>query len=377
MKKLLLQLIFFIFVFLPAVALADFSDGLPNILNGQTTLKAASGDEFYGGLGGNQAIFNWQRDYQFSFVIDRLNACSAATDIKGLVPCLVLGTPTAGNSVSLMSSITYRDGLPDLETVALIYPKNTIAGDIFGQNDVLPNFSKFGKHLQQSGSDNDNVLNGSSAYYKMDKYTFNPKAQAYWKTDDANKNVEMTKTIERLLVNSKSLPSIITSPFDGVCGTGAGISAADCLIEQNQYPNGRVWKSNSSININSDFKYRKLSTIIIGDGINRADLTIDGSIFDDSSGASTSAVGFIVRNGNVNISNASGSAKKINANFFVPNGNLSVAGNNIAFTGSFVAKEFEVTQPSASNINFGSDTRTSTVWPPGFREFKSLTSISN
>ncbi|MFA5158206.1 MAG: hypothetical protein WC451_03440 [Patescibacteria group bacterium] len=378
MGKIIKQLIIIALILVPGFALADES-GLPNMLNGQTTVTTAEGDIYFAGLGANQQMINWQPDYIVGFLWANnnntiLRRCAAASDVTTIVPCMILSSPT--NSIDLMRSYTYRDGSVDLETTTLITPANTVNGDVYGVSNVLPSLRQFGKHLYSSGGNN----SSSSAYYKMGSYQFNPKAQSYWKADDANKNSAMTETINRLLADSKTLPAATMSgTFDGVCGTAIG--TASCPIEQSQYPNGRVWKSDSAVQIgtapNWVLNYSKVSTWIIGNGTNQTDLTIDASVFDNAAlTAAKSSIGLIVRKGNVIVKNTSKISKKINASIFVPNGSLIVEGSNISFTGSYVAEDF-ILNNSVYNTNFKEDTRDESVWPPGFREFRSMSSSAN
>ncbi|MCX6812139.1 MAG: dockerin type I domain-containing protein [Candidatus Berkelbacteria bacterium] len=222
-----------------------------------------------------------------------------------------------------------------LATNCLQFFSNTITGDVYGVGGILPSFGQLGKHLYQSSG---NIGSDSTAYYKAPNYQFNSAAQAFWDAGNADKNVAMNATINRLEKDAKpAAPTVVSAgnwasnPFYGVCGV-----SSSCGVENSQYPEGRVWLSTGGINISGSLNYFGKATIIIENG----DLTIDADL---SPQTSASNLGFIVRNGNVLVKNSSTATRQVKASIFVPNGAITVDGNKINLTGSFVANKFYVT----------------------------------
>jgi len=264
-----------------------------------------------------------------------------------------------------------------LEIAALIYPRNSITGDVFGTSNVLPDFSQFGKHLYETGG----VDSSSTAFYRLNNYQFNPLAQAAWRDDIPSKNQTMNQTIARLRSDGKSLNDnhvVIgnlwnegTANFDGICG-----NTATCA-EANQYPNGRTWynsRSGWSLKIAppshylpNPLQYDKKSTLILDLG----SVEINSSVQKKNV---NSSFGIIVTAGDVYIKNRSPYNKMtFEASIFVPSGNIYVIGHNIDLIGSFVAKDFIINSGSSGyNINFIQDTREENIWPPGFRDLQPL-----
>lgn len=373
MKKIFLLMFgFIISLFFSKNVFAEEPGVMPNMSVGQTTITLPGNQQSYGGLGGNQTIVNFQDDYQFSFKQSEMQLCSVRS-IETIFTCFVLGSPAA--SLSAMKSKTFRDGAADLEIATLLYPENSINGDVHGAANLLPGFSQFGKHLYTTPGFN----SSSSAFYKMFDYQFNKKAQAYWPNGGNNK--AMVDTVNRLKSNTKTLnaPNNIVGPgnywlrsdFNGICGLGASCD------DYYQYPNGRVWHSAPiggwGLLSNSSVVYRDKSTIIIEKGgSNKIDVQINNSFKKQNA---ESSIGFIVTGGDVLIQNTGNSKITIEASIFVPNGSIKISGSNIDLIGAFVAKDFVVS--GSSNVNFIQDTRDESVWPPGFREFKSITSTSN
>ena len=367
----------------PSFAFAEESDFMPNVLSGQTTITNSAAAVYYGGLGGNEAVVNWANDHIFSFNKDTIYGCAGLGDISLLVPCFILNSPA--NSITLLRSLTYLNGTPEIETGALLYPRNTIVGDMYNSNGVnLPGFKQFGKNLYQSGSG----TTGSTAFYKIGNYTFNPAAQAAW---NAGNNQAMSDTISRLRSNSKDMKSSgilgasntwMPQTFDGICISP--IATISNCPEINQYPDGRVWSAtvgSGDVNIAKVSgivrKYQKKSSLIFDfSGAIRQKLQIQTDLRKIDS---NSSLGVIVLNGDVYITNPDSSKKMIvEASIFAPKGNIIVTGNNIDLIGSFVAKDFIINNGATSyNINFIQDTRPSEIWPPGFRDLAPLYRNSN
>ena len=280
---------------------------------------------------------------------------NTASDIVG--NCVNFNDAT---SMKLLNSRSYVNGYLKAATVVFEYPQINVIGDSYNASG---NFAYWERHLRQTTDSS-----GSNAIWQQQNYIFNPQAQAYWNTGN---NPTMLSTVARLLQNSKILSTTslnLFGQFDGVCG-----QALDCG-EKNQYSDGRVWLILPSMSIGASsfpqLNYTKKSTIIVGDGNNQSNLTIDASILSSETDAS---IGFIIRKGNVTITNSNAKIKTINASIFAPNGTISVSGSNINLTGSFVANDFKA---SGSNIKFTFDSRGESDWPPGFRDLLPLSSQS-
>jgi len=275
------------------------------------------------------------------------------------ISCFKFSQPSG---TKVLNSKTYVNRVLKSAVAALKYPPVNVTGSTYSASD-LGDFAYWGRHLRQTG---DNY--SRNAFWQATDYQFNLAAQAYW---NSGNNLAMNTTIARLLQNTKPLPtSLMTGSFYGICG-----QVINC-DDENQYPDGRVWLSESSVQVGNDsfpqLSYDKKSTIIIGDGVNQSDLTIDASILPILNADQVSSIGFIVRKGNVTITNSSGTEKTIKAAIFAPNGMITIGTqkvpvSNITLVGSFVANNFDV---SGTNINFVQDTRGENAWPPGFRELQ-------
>ncbi len=344
--------------------------GLPDIIASQsvspshvvgTEVTSPSGQKFYGGLGGSEAILNYTPGYLHGFERANIDNCRDKVGLPQLL-CFTLEYSSADRtiqptSIKTMSSRTYRDGVANLETSVLLYPENLIVGDVYGFNDPSFAHSYFGKNLRL-----DPNRSANNSFWNLPGYNFNPRAQAYWSSGN---NTIMNSTIDRLMKNTKDLPiNPMTGIFDGICGI------LTTCPERNQSPEGRVWSSVSAVQVGitsfSQLNYGQKSTIIVGDGVTQGDLIIDASILPGDQNAS---IGFIVRKGNVRIINETAKKRTIKASIFSPGGTIIISGGNIDLIGSFVAGDFSF-DSSASNISFIHDTRGESVYPPGFRELQ-------
>jgi len=252
-------------------------------------------------------------------------------------------------STKIYSSNTYADDFLKASTAVMKYPAANVVGNSY-LSSGMSNFSYWGRHLRQTGDST-----GSNAFWQATNYQFNPSAQAIWSGD----NQTMSNTIDRIAASAKDIDSVVT-PFYGICGN------TPICSEKDQYPEGRAWDfgANRDLTI-AGLQYFDRAAIIV----EKKKLIITSSISNPSQD-SLSNLGFIVRNGDVVISNPDATKSiKINASIFAPNGTITVSGYNITLTGSFVAKNFSV-PASSSNINFIEDTRGESAWPPGFRELQ-------
>ena len=355
--------------------------GLPDIVASQsvdssnntvgTEVTSPAGQKFYGGIGGNEAILNYEPGYLHGFVQYNIGNCKDKIGLPAML-CFVLEYPgMQPTSIQTLWSRTYRDGVADLEISILLYPDNLIVGDVYGFNTPGFEYSYFGKNLRLTP---DNSY--SNSFWNLPGYKFNPQAQAYWDSSSADKNKVMNQTIERLKSNTKPLRNNIfdayvtwkKKPFDGICGD----FSASCS-EINQYPEGRVWYtpgyptsvySWGMLVINPAVTYRRKATMIVDQG--NAQISTQLSPYDDAS-----SLGIVVRNGDVYIQNTGSKKMTIKANIFVPNGKIRLWGSNIELIGSFVAKDFEIANPSTStNISFIYDSRGESAYPPGFRDLQ-------
>ena len=260
------------------------------------------------------------------------------------ISCFNFNSPS---STKILNSKTYVNGLMKSAVAVMKYPSVNVIGDSFNASG---NFAYWGRHLRQSEGSS-----SSNAFWQATNYQFNPSAQAIWSGD----NQTMSNTIDRIAASAKDIDSVVT-PFYGICGNTSICS------EKDQYPEGRAWDfgANRDLTI-AGLQYFDRAAIIV----EKKKLIITSSISNPSQD-SLSNLGFIVRNGDVVISNPDATKSiKINASIFAPNGTITVSGYNITLTGSFVAKNFSV-PASSSNINFIEDTRGESAWPPGFRELQ-------
>ncbi len=287
---------------------------------------------------------------------------AASTSLVGINRCISFSNVT---SMKIYNSKTWANSMLKSATAVFRYPDRQIIGDSFNSDG---NFAFWGRHLRQTPDNSD-----SNAQWQLQGYSFNPTAQAYWDTNDPSKNSTMTATISRLLQNSKTLSTgALPSDFDGVCQNPA--ATITTCPEINQYPDGRIWDFNSSINttavtVGVTFKYQKKSSIIVKEG----NLLIKKAM---TAANDSSSIGFIVQEGDVTITNTSSSLIKIKTSIFAPNGTITInAGSGgIELTGSFVAKNFVYND--TGGISFWEDSRGESVWPPGFRDLQPLTTKS-
>lgn len=350
--------------------------GLPDVIVSQsiilgsnavgTEITAPSGKKFYGGLGGSEAVLNYEPGYLHGF--DQASFNPAITpncvSLPQLPQCFILKFPSVQpTSVKLLTSRTYRSGIPQLEKAAILYPDNLITGDVYGFNNPNFDYSYFGKNLLLTPGSS-----GANAFWKLPSYNFNSKAQAYWSAFDRNRNQQASDAIAALKSKAAKLTSLPLPFFNGVCGPGYSASCPTTGPNPNQYPEGRVWvytppSGSDTVLAGSTLSYWNRGTIIITDG----DLVIRSDI-NYSSGSTGSSLGFIVEKGNVRFE--SSNEKKITASFFVPNGNIEILKSNIQFVGSFVANDFLTAVGGVFNVSFIYDQRGEAVWPPGFRELQ-------
>lgn len=370
--KLSFALLFFVFLSTQVFASEQNYD-YPSPLWGLTTVVTNPGDPalkmtFYSQADGSEIL--------------RDDSATTAGDLnfKYGPYCTILGRGTDcfalsgiySGKLKLLTSRTYVNGSAKTNTAVLREIGVNVIGDSFNADS---NFAYWGRYLKQNTGSAD-----SNALWKTGSYQFNPNSQAYWKSDDPNKNTAMTSAINRLKLNSKPANTFLAlgnswvNPiFDGVCGSG-GVSCSD----SNQYSDGRVWYAAPTggwglfANTSSVIYSRKATFVIeSGNPLVREDVQIDRSF---TSADNNSSIGFIVTNGDVYIQNLNPTERlTIKANVFVPNGTIHTFGNNIDFTGSFVAQNFDVT---GSGINFIQDTRPESTWPPGFRDLLPLKSES-
>ena len=319
-----------------------------------------------------------------STIIIRNTSPELLPDMEFLADCALNSGATLANcfylpsdsSAKLLNSKTYVNNKMKSAVAILRYGGVNVFGD---SNSASSNFLYWGRHLRQS-KDNSN----SNALWQSKNYSFNPEAQSYWNTDDPNKNIVMTETIERLKKSSKS-PRGILSPaiqnirfllaasLDGACG----YSTVSCS-ETTTRPEGVFWYEDNLYNKSGDFgglginqqtQYQNKGTFLI----ENADLYITNSV-DKRLTDNSAALGFIVTSGDVLIQNNSTETMTVRASIFAPNGTIRVAGDRINLIGSFVAQDFDV----QSNVaNFIQDTRGEGSWPPGFRELRLPTVVNN
>lgn len=305
-----------------------------------------------------------------STITIRNTAPGTIPDMQFFADCAINSGATLSNcfyfvtnsSTKLLNSKTYVNNRMQSAVAIMRYAGVNVVGDSYSASG---NFNFWGRHLRQTTDGTD-----SNAIWQVAGYNFNPSAQAYWDPSDANKNREMTEAINRLAKNAKSPVSsqiFIDASlyywnahlFDGVCGLNVNCN------EKSMYPEGRVWRPDQSKNlyISSSIRYTGRGTILLPGG----NLLITDRSIDQKYGNPDAALGFIVQNGNVTITNTSDETLNVRASMFVPNGTITLVGNKINLIGSFVAKDFQIDSKVASFIQ---DTRGESSWPPGFRELK-------
>lgn len=330
---------------------------LPDMMVGQTTVTSG-GIDFYGGMGGNFAVYNYNAGDNYGFRKENLELGKTCQGDLGTVPpainpCFDLGNLVNVNPYTFLSSpgklLTSRTKIKAgstekivLETPALYYGQNVILGDAY-IGSGLTNFEYWGKNL---GLSKDAAKPDS--FWGVGGYQMNQDAQAKL---SGSEYVKFASKIDR--ATGEATP------------TGAIAGASNLFLEANDiniapnssgiYPEGKVWKVDGAGNltITSDVTYSGKGTIIVP-----GDLTInsgkDITAFDDNG-----RLGFIVK-GSVTIKGNNEIEAAI-----LSYSNINVNGNTVTLTGSFAAKDFP-NLSSRSNIIFKYDYGFDTAWPPIF-----------
>jgi hypothetical protein len=366
--KILVLAVTISFLLLPQKSFAEVYE-LPEVMVGQTEVVFPSEGNltYFGGMTGNEAIFNPDSSVLLGFGNSRLTNSSSQVPagcydldfLSSPSQCFILSP--GSTSIQAMVSRTSVDNNTKLETAAILYPNNLVIGDVSTDGSYLDNFAFYGRNLNQSSRSS---TSGDFATWELANYTFNPQAQASY---SESQKAYFDNKINNLVGEGKDVGEGVVKNnhnrwyMQSINGLTGG------NLEANIYPEGKIWNINYGndgvVTLRGDYKYQGIGTLVI-DG----NLTIFGNTSILPAGTSDS-LGIIVK-GDVTIEGN----VKLNAAIFAT-GKINISGNIVDAQGSYVAKGFDI--PSARRyVRFRYDYKLDDNWPPGFRFFSMPTAAN-
>lgn len=348
---------------------------LPDMLHGQTEVDI-NGQTYYGGLGGNFAVYNTDNGQAYGFDSSKLGLSGCQTS-SVTSPCFVLGNVLNANfntinvSGRLLTSDTYATDLSGnktliLETPVLFLGNRSIQGDAaVGSPETFGSggFTFWGKNLAES---NGSVDSSTGATWNLGNYTVNNNSQSQLFGSGGTEFNAYLNKITALQNNGTVTTNANSSVLFLQTGPSSDINSNSGL-DKTDYPEGRVWVVNGNLDINNDIQYSGIGTIIVTGNVRV------------HSGHSIKAVGDDTNNNHLGIITTSGMCvfdgnNTIEGMFLckqfstVKNGQ----GNNYLFQGSFVADQTWL--GSSANIRYVYDFVNEGSMPPGFRDLNLPTS---
>lgn len=342
---------------------------LPEVMVGQTQVSFPNEGNltYFGGMTGNEAIFNYDSSVLLGFNSARLtNSASQVPagcyDLDFLVApsqCFILSP--GSTSIQAMVSRTSVDNNTKLETAAILYPTNLVIGDVSTDGSYLDNFAFYGRNLNQSSRSS---TSGDFATWELANYTFNPQAQASY---SEREKAYFDNKINNLVGEGKVVAEGVVKNNHNIWYLQSSSGLTGGNLEANIYPEGKIWGidpgNDGAVTLRGDYRYQGTGTLVI-DG----SLTIFGNTSILPAGASDS-LGIIVR-GDVTI----WGNVKLNAAVFAT-GTINISGNIVDAQGSYVAGGFDI--PSSRRyVRFRYDYKLDDNWPPGFRFFSMPTATN-
>jgi hypothetical protein len=252
---------------------------LPQVMVGQASVSQESGGVrrySYGGMTGNEAILNYNKETVVGFDNNTTAATGLAkclyNDLKLIPVCFTLSVTPKTNAVKSMKSRTKVNGVEILEVSTLLYNSKLIVGDVFSGTTDISNFAFWGRNLAQSN----NEVGITDAQLKISGYAINNDAQSAWldNTGAETTSIETFKTkVGSLASNGTLIPKEILAALatdNGVVnlylqGTGDAIAKDIFQGDAGISPDGKVWVVDGDLQIgdNKTVKYYGLGTIVI------------------------------------------------------------------------------------------------------------------
>lgn len=362
---------------LSGAAKARAASGFPEIMIGETKIQAGS-QTYFGGLGGDFAVFNPDPNSSYGFDKEKLSGLSACQLYGGVTAnplCFFLGTGTAGvgdpGTGRMMTAKTIVDGKVAYELPALFFGGINVNGDVSGNLSYL----KFwGKNLYQG--------NGTSienkSWYLGPSYKLNPAAQIDW---ESGKFFQYRDKILTLADSATKLayPEGIFSTGGDIYLQGRTLADSD-NSEASLYPEGKIWViEDNPLDISGNVRYHGKGTIIVRTShVRNVSLYPDGvdpeakgnfSLLADKSLLpydQNSRLGIMIVNNDPNESQMCDfeGNNKVKV-MMLCDGNLTTKGN-ADMTGSFVAWDFVIDKNYS--VRFAYDATLDDNQPPGFRD---------
>ena len=344
---------------------AEYSLPEPLVSEGVTVINeqgSASESTFYGGFTGNEAVFNHNpntdsvRAESVGFYRDYLSAdTNSCYSSINFTQCFIktLSSEPPFDIMNSRTSVNYQDVI---EVSTLVYIKNIVQGDIYGDASTLNNFAVYGRSL--------NLNTARSASWNLSNYNINPESQSYY--DPANSSY-YNQRIDELAGEAKTLdPAAFSSSNTWYLESEGSISSPPSSATT-RFPEGQIWHIASDVALTSDtYKFQGTGTIIIDGALN---IPSKIKVLPKDT---NSHLGIIIRGTDINGDSLRLNDKnELHAAVFAkgPIKIQSSSGSsvNVKLVGSFVASAFLMN--SASNIQFLYDYNLGQHWPPGFRYF--------
>lgn len=347
---------------------------LPDMLVGQTTVDV-EGINYYGGMAGNFAVYNANKpsdEYGLeSSMLGLSGECQGIFTLTTPSTCFLFGNYLGGALASNFAQMPGRlltsrtsvtvGGMESelLETPALFYGQKIVSGDT-STGVPLSNFAYWGRNLAQSSG----TLNSDAgATWSLNHYTINNSSQSAWNdATEADLSSEFNKFVDKITALEGngtviSAPTELTAGFPLYLQNDSPSSILMGGMNEEKYPEGKVWVINTDVTISSSFEYSGLGTIIIANGGN---LTINNGVNIIPVTPSVDKLG-IIAYGNITL----GGNNKIQAMAFTKGDFDATGATNIEWKGSIVANHFIVT--GSANVRFFYDYNSVDKVPPGFR----------
>ena len=335
---------------------------LPEILVGQSRIEQGN-QTYYGGMPMNEIVVNYDPNTPLlGFAWDPVALLTDCSSFPPKFPsaissfCYNLNSTTS--PIQRMVSQTSINNVKRLETATLLYPDNSIVGDI-SLKDKLTNFALYGRNLNKSSQPGNDVYGGT---WDVKNYTFNPAAQSSYSVDQQIYYEQRIRGLDSEGTDIENTLLTTTKPWRlQTSSTNIGTGSNDI----NKYPEGKVWRTDiaHTVTFTGVTKYSGVGTIVINANASHEVEIADGAEISPSD--SNSFLGIIVRGGNLRFNGNN----KIQAAVFVEDGEIISSNvNNIVGIGSFAAKKFNFTG-NPYGIRFFYDYRLDSTWPPGFRYF--------
>ena len=365
--RILISAFFLLMLFLPTFSLAEYNK-LPDVMVGQTKVITGSGADtknYYGGMTGNEAIKNYDPNFSELTGFNKSYLVPPTTSktcylmqLTQITECFKI-TP-ASNILKLMTSRTYFNGNPGLETAVLFYPSAIIIGDVYSQLYNFSGFDFFGRNLYKS---EDGDPDYSNATWDEPNYVFNTEAQSSFSGEQQDYYRDQIELLKGEADHNAANASEIVSYNNWYLQNGRFTNSSAGGAEY--FPEGKTWyiqPAGGVLRFDPDetYIYHGKGTLIV-----EGDVEIPNGtriLSDEIAGGSLG----IIASGSINFE---GNNQVRAAIFSEARVNIRDPANNVEVMGSVVAKNFLIQKPRIG-IRFFYDFNLEDNWPPGFRYFQ-------